>query len=58
MPELIGTGRINETGGAGTMTIPKDVREKFGAEKGNGVDVAFFMENGTLIVKKASEVEL
>lgn len=58
MAELIGTGRLNETGGAGTLTVPQAVRDRFGAEVGNGVDVAYFMENGTLIVKKASDVEL
>jgi len=40
------------------VDVPDKVVEEWGVEDNGGVDVAFFMDNGTLIVKKASEVEL
>jgi bifunctional DNA-binding transcriptional regulator/antitoxin component of YhaV-PrlF toxin-antitoxin module len=59
MAEMIGTGRMNETGGAGTLTIPQEVRQKYGITKGNGIDVVYFIDDqDRLFIRKRSEVEL
>lgn len=57
MARLIGTGRMNRSGGTGTLTIPKDIAERFdlGAD---GVDVVYFEHENGVLLKAADEVEL
>jgi len=59
MADMIGTGRMNVSGGAGTLTVPKAIREQFGAEKGDGVTVVYFeTDDGDLIIKPKAEVSI
>lgn len=58
MARMIGTGRLNASGGAGTLTVPKAVRDKYGVTQGDGIDVVYFEDGDRLVIKPASEVEL
>jgi len=59
MAEMIGTGRMNVAGGAGTLTIPQEVRDRYDIEIGNGIDVVYFIDDkNRLFIKKRSEVDL
>lgn len=53
--EFVGTGRANLTGGAATVTTPKEVAEILNLDD-NGRDVAYFEDDGRIILVPASEV--
>lgn len=58
MARLIGTGRMNQSGGTGTLTVPKDLAGKFSLDV-DGVDVVYLeQDNGDVVVKPADEVDL
>lgn len=44
---MVGTGRINQTGGAGTITMPKDVLALWDVDE-NGKDVVWFTDDKRL----------
>lgn len=57
MARLIGTGRMNQSGGTGTLTVPKDIAGKFDLDV-DGVDVVYLEKDGDVILKPADEVSL
>jgi hypothetical protein len=57
MSRLIGTGRMNRSGGTGTLTIPKDLADRFDLDV-EGVDVVYLEHDGGVLLKAADEVEL
>jgi len=57
MARLIGTGRMNQSGGTGTLTVPKDIAGKFDLDV-DGVDVVYLEQDGDVILKPADEVSL
>ena len=57
MPRLIGTGRMNRSGGTGTLTIPKDLADRFDLDSA-GVDVVYLETEDGVLLKAADEVEL
>ena len=57
MPRLIGTGRMNRSGSTGTLTIPKDIAERFDLDT-DGVDVVYLETDDGVLLKPADEVEL
>lgn len=40
---MLGTGRMNQTGGAATITMPKAAVEQWGVDD-NGLDVVWFTD--------------
>jgi len=58
MARLIGTGRMNQSGGTGTLTVPKDLAGKFDLDV-DGVDVVYLEDDsGDVILRPADKVEL
>ena len=57
MTRLIGTGRMNRSGGTGTLTIPKDIADEFELDS-DGVDVVYIDSEHGVLLKAADEVEL
>jgi len=56
MPRLIGTGRMNRSGGAGTLTVPNDLADTFDLDE-DGVDVAYIeTDAGEVLLKPADEI--
>lgn len=56
MSDFKGTGRANFTGGGATLTVPKDAAvEVFDLDDG-GVDVAYFVDGGRLIMVPNEQV--
>lgn len=58
MTEFKGTGRANFTGGGATVTVPKDAAVEVFDLDGDGVDVAYFVENGRLIMVSKEKVAI
>lgn len=54
--EMVGTGRMNLTGGSATITMPKDVADEWDVDE-NGLDVAWFQEGGRLFAVPLSDVQ-
>jgi len=52
---MVGTGRVNKTGGAGTITLPKDVLELWDIDE-NGRDVVWFTNGSRLYAVPKTEV--
>jgi len=57
MARLIGTGRMNRSGGTGTLTIPKDLADRFDLDT-DGVDVVYIDTDDGVLLKRADEVEI
>ena len=57
MAHLIGTGRMNVSGGAGTLTGPQALAGRFDLDD-DGVDVVYLETDDGVLVKRADEVEL
>lgn len=55
--EFVGTGRANLSGGAATITTPKEVAEMLGLGE-DGLDIAYFERDGQIIIVPQSEVTL
>ncbi|AFH21842.1 hypothetical protein OSG_eHP10_00160 [environmental Halophage eHP-10] len=58
MSDFKGTGRANFTGGGATVTVPKDAAVEVFDLDGGGVDVAYFVEDGKLIMVPNERVEI
>jgi len=54
---MVGTGRVNKTGGAGTITLPKDVLELWDIDE-NGKDVVWFTDNSRLYAVPKTRVSV
>jgi len=52
---MIGTGRMNRTGGTATITMPKDAVEEWDLDE-NGLDVVWFYDGQRMFVVPQSEV--
>jgi len=48
---------MNQSGGTGTLTIPKDLAGRFDLNV-DGVDVVYLEQDGDVILKRADEVSL
>ena len=57
MVRLLGTGRMNRSGGTGTLTVPADFADRFDLDSG-GVDVVYLETDDGVLMKAADEVEL
>jgi len=58
MARMIGTGRMNRSGGAGTLTVPVALADEFDLDD-NGVDVVYIDDdNQGIRVLRADEVDL
>jgi len=58
MARLIGTARMNESGATGTITVPKDLVDRFNLDAA-GVDVVYLEnDDGDVILRRADEVDL
>jgi len=55
--EFVGTGRANLTGGASTITAPKDVVKILDLDE-DGRDIAYFKVEGAILLVPQSEVGL
>ena len=58
MSEFKGTGRANFTGGGATLTVPKDAAVKVFDLDETGADVAYFVEDGRLIMVPRKRVSI
>lgn len=54
--EMIGTGRMNRTGGSATITMPKHVADEWNVEE-NGLDVAWFQRGSRFFAVPLGDVE-
>ena len=54
--DLVGTGRLNNTGGAGTFTAPKALTESLMAN--HGKDYAIFEQEDRVMFVPVSEVDI
>ena len=52
---MLGTGRMNETGGAATITMPKEATDLWNLDE-NGLDVVWFKDNTRLFAVPKSAV--
>ena len=57
MVRLLGTGRMNRSGNAGTLTVPADFADRFDIDA-DGVDVVYLDTDDGVLIKAADEVEL
>lgn len=58
MAQLIGTGRMNRSGGSGTLTIPVPLAKHFDLDD-DGVDVVYVKDDdGDIRIKRADQIEL
>jgi len=59
MARMLGTGRMNRSGNAGTLTVPADFADRFDLDE-DGVDVVYIEPDDGRGVKilPADEVEL
>ena len=57
MAHLIGTGRMNRSGGAGTLTVPQALAGRFDLDT-DGIDVVYLETEAGVLLKRADEVEL
>jgi len=53
-----GTGRANFTGGGATVTVPKDAAVEVFDLDNDGADVAYFVDDGRLIMVPKDEVSI
>jgi hypothetical protein len=53
--QMLGTGRMNRTGGAATITMPKEAVEEYDIGE-NGIDVVWFSDGTRLFAVPKSEV--
>lgn len=56
MTKFKGTGRANFTGGGATITVPKAAAVELFELDSDGADVAFFEEDGKLLIANAEDV--
>lgn len=54
---MLGTGRINQTGGSATITMPKVVLDKWEIDE-NGADVVWFADGDKLYAVPRSLVTM
>jgi hypothetical protein len=52
---MVGTGRMNKTGGTATITMPKECLELWNLDQ-NGLDVVWFTDGTRLFAVPKSEV--
>lgn len=58
MSDFKGTGRANFTGGGATVTVPKDAAVEIFDLDGAGIDVAYFVQDGKLIMVPRDRVKI
>jgi len=54
---MIGTGRMNRTGGTATITMPKDAVDEWDLDE-NGLDVVWFYDGKRMFAVPQSEVSV
>jgi len=57
MARMIGTGRMNRSGGSGLLTVPKDLADEFDVDE-EGVDVVYLEKDNGVLLMRADEVDL